>query len=178
MKMKHYLLSVLTMLLLSILISSCAGIFTHSKVKERKSNKSALAFGFVNAKQAYFPIDRMEFKKLTSNKRKIFAGMSEITDDCYMFWLENVKPGKFKLDLLVGQLGQSNIFVELNETFRVKRSGLYFIGAFKITRKSARKIDFRSASEPDEKEVLTSLLKLSKGTKWQTLIQKRINKLK
>jgi hypothetical protein len=103
-----------------------------------------------------------------------------------IFWLENVKPGVYQFQKITRSTVANTHIIKFNDknaySFKIKKPGIHYIGAFKLKyiNKGLFKVDEASLTKirKPESELLPTLLQLSKETRWAPMIKRRMKKLK
>ncbi len=167
---------------LSLAISGCGG-FEH--VKEMEGSNKSLVFGYIDVEGSHTVLDTVTFAQVYPGKKEELLGV-RVSDGA--FYLENVTNGSYRISNFVRRLGANSYMSVIPESgqgarsFKIDNPGLHFLGAYKYTRIqlgfSKYTFELKPATSPSQKQVLEKILPMTKDTKWENLIQKRLRELK
>lgn len=183
--------------LLMLVLAGCTIFITKSKsLDEQETKDSMLIFGYINDEAAPFTMewgDIRQVRPATDEPMKDFRSNNK-----GLFYLENLPTGSYEIMNVGGpEKGLSNLYYEWdmpqdrdNAAFRkrmqiqAKKPGLYFVGSYKINKLKDGGMfgttiyETIMTDEVSEKQALKMMLKYADGTKWKTIINKRITQLK
>lgn len=183
--------------LLTLLLVSCGGyVFTKSAgVDEVEAKNSILVYGYVDDSEAPFDMQWATIKQVKPIIKDPYLEMRSNREQ--LFYLENLPIGSYLLESIHGvekgffgkavwtwgfpNLATDPEFKKIQ--LKARKPGLYYMGSYKMH--LVKKGGFFSSDvhrldvseTPTEKEVLKKLLKHTKGTKWHTLVKRRIAQL-
>lgn len=189
----------LVLIFLLIFVSGC-NVWIHvSKSKfmdEKKTKNSILVFGYFDDSEAPFSMGWGDIKQIRPATDEAYKELRSNGDG--LFYLENLPTGSYKLISLEGRekgalstrpwttsFPEPSSDPDYKRTeLRAKKSGVYFLGAYKLklVKKGGLfgddKFETTVLKKLTEKQVLKKLLKYAKGTRWKSMIKKRIRQLK
>lgn len=175
----------------------CTIFITKGKsLDEQETKDSILIFGYINDAAAPFTMewgDMKQVKPATDEPMKDFRSNNK-----GLFYLENLPVGSYEIMNVGGpEKGLSNLYYDWDmpqdrddAAFRkrmqiqAKKPGLYFVGSYKINKLKDGGMfgsdiyETIMTDEVSEKQALKMLLKHADGTKWESIINKRITQLK
>lgn len=184
--------------LLIFALVSCTIFITKSKhMDEMEDKNSVLIFGYFNDKAAPFIMSWGEVKQVrpkTDEPVKDFR-----SNEKGLFYLENLPKGSYEV-LSVGgpEKGLSRSYYDgwsmpldrddkafvKRMQIRAKKPGLYFVGSYTVNKLKdggmfgSDKYEMVMTKEVSEKQALKKLLVYADKTKWKSVIQKRLKRLK
>lgn len=189
----------LSLLVLITFISACAfhiHVTKNKHLDQKKNKNSILVVGYFDDSDSEFNLGWGYIKQIRPVIDEPYLEMRTNGDD--LFYLENMPVGSYKLISVDGREKGALSTQPWSLTFpqpskykdfkrlelRAKKSGVYFLGAYKykLVKRGGvfgtDKFETIALKKPTEKQVLKRLLKHSKGTKWKKIIQKRIKRLR
>lgn len=196
----------LVLFLAVLLLPGCAGIrnvgHPRGLVKPKIPN-SAAVFGYIDMSDAGgFDIDDVILVRLDGDKPELLRANPDYPDGVTVnqrrpgyFWASDLPPGEYQLAEVagVGYHGSARNYANggwtrdsftLDDSQRkatyvkITKSGIYYMGAFKITDKGqGKKFGFRELGAPSEGKALKRMLHRSYDPYWKAMVQKRLNQV-
>lgn len=187
---------ILLVVALALSTSSCLIFWTKTgNAEDPVNNNSILVYGFLDDKDAPFKFRWGQIRQVLPKTDEPFQDFKLNKEG--LFYLDNLPVGSYSIESLGGPEGffsntswtwrfpnpSQNPEFKLTE-LRAAKPGLHFMGAYKIY--ESKKGGFFSNAEystlavekPSELEILQQLREKTRGSKWDSLVVARINKIK
>jgi len=168
-------------LLVLLLLSGCSAHRAMSELDKANS----LVFGYMDMEDSPAKeLTAFSLKQVLPKTDKPYWNMRTYEG---VFYLENMPPGSYQVNQFGGPGGffSSASFYWFNfptqsEGFRISNPGIYYLGSFKCKKAGSffnPKFDVEPIKSPGERESIEKILQYSTGTKWENLLQNRLEQL-
>lgn len=181
---------------LAVSMSGCVIHFSKSKsIDDQEEPNSIMVVGYLDDSEAPFTMKWGEIKQVRPVIDEPYQELRSNNEG--LFYLENLPVGSYQLEELGGPdkgfLSQDTWAWGFGDVrgdkgferteLRASKPGIYFLGSYKIdmVKKgglfSMDKYETLAVAQPTEKQVLQKLLPITKGTRWESVVRKRIRQL-
>lgn len=192
-------ITLLQTLLIALVLGGCISTFQgrdtpDKKVDQRDGKKMSFVFGYIDTGDAESDVEWAQLKQL---EPRVFDPDKPARAHEDVFYVENLLTGKYRLESFGGNtlsffhrgyfIATHSIDYQMNiddpVLITIKKPGVHFMGSYKffeVERGFFEKDQFtlKKIAKPTEKEVLARIVQFSRGTRWEPILRKRLQRLK